>query len=98
MQALERDQILRLDGAGPLRVTCLFGVLWVTRPGEPRDLFLTRGESVRLEHAAGVVVSGYVAAVAGVQWEAKSGRVDRLLAGIGRWIGLLGMRRADDLR
>lgn len=98
MQALERDQLLRLDGAGPVRVTCLFGVLWVTRPGESRDLLLARGDSVRLERTAGVVVSGFVASVAGVQWEPATGRVDRLIAAMSRWIGALGMRRADDLR
>lgn len=98
MQALERDQILRLDRAGPVRVTCLFGVLWVTRPGEARDLLLMRGESVRLQCTAGIVVSGFVAAVAGVQWEPKTGRMDRLVAAAGRCIGQLGMRRANDLR
>lgn len=98
MQALEKDQTLRLEGTGPVRVICLFGMLWVTRPGEARDLFLARGESVRLERTAGVVVSGFVAAVVGVQWEPKTGRRDRLVAAAGRWIGLLGMRRADDLR
>lgn len=98
MQALEKDQRLRLECAGPVRVTCLFGVLWVTHPGEVRDLLLTRGESVRLTCTDGVVVSGFVPAVAGVQWEAKTGRCDRLVATVSRWIGMLGMRRADDLR
>lgn len=98
MQALDKDQRLRLEHAGPVRVTCLFGVLWVTRPGDARDLLLTRGESVRLAGTAGVVVSGFVPAVAGVQWEAKTGRLDRLVAAVSRWVGMLGMRRADDLR
>lgn len=110
MQALEREQILRLDGGRPVRLTCLFGVLWVTRPGEARDIFLSRGESLCIERPAGVLVSGFTAAVVGVKWAADRSWRERLVARIVRLGGVVrlsgvdrlaraaGMRPANDLR
>jgi hypothetical protein len=48
MIALEREASLRVEPGARVEICCLSGALWVTQEGDPRDLFLARGESLAL--------------------------------------------------
>lgn len=48
MIALERDASLRIQPGTRVEIACLAGVVWITDAGDPRDLFLARGESLVL--------------------------------------------------
>lgn len=54
LHLLHRDQMLRLPG--PLRVQSDRGVLWITMDGEPDDIVLSPGDSVRITNSARVIV------------------------------------------
>jgi hypothetical protein len=48
MIALESESSVRVKAGTAVEITCVAGVLWVTQEGDPRDLFLAPGESLRL--------------------------------------------------
>ena len=48
MQAMERGRIVRLEGG--TRVVCLAGILWITRSGDPRDIFLRADQALMIGH------------------------------------------------
>jgi len=96
MTALDPDQSLRLDSRSPVRVTCLFGVLWVTTPGDWVDRFLSRGESLTLDRPAGTLVAGLTPAVVSVQSLSGAPVIGRLLRRLSAAWLTLGTPRADN--
>jgi len=48
MQALERGQMVRLEGG--TRVVCLAGIVWITQSGDSRDIFLLPDEALVIGH------------------------------------------------
>jgi len=94
MRALEEGEELRLDERTRLRITCLFGVVWITRPGDPVDHFLSRGESLELRCAPRTLIAGFTPAVVSVK--SLPGEWARLCKGawLGGLVASLGMRRA----
>jgi hypothetical protein len=46
--SLEPDASLRIGSRHHVEIVCLSGLLWVTRTGDVRDLFVSCGESLRL--------------------------------------------------
>ena len=46
--ALARGALLRLDAARGVEISVDSGRVWITRESDPRDLWLTAGESVHL--------------------------------------------------
>jgi hypothetical protein len=48
MIALEREAYLRVEPGTRVEIACVSGVVWVTQRGDLRDLFLARGESLKL--------------------------------------------------
>ena len=49
MIALGIEESMRIKPWHGTRIACLSGVVWFTREGDPRDLFLTHGDCVELE-------------------------------------------------
>jgi hypothetical protein len=49
--ALARGELVRLDAAGGVDVSVESGRVWITQERDPRDLWLTAGESVHLDGA-----------------------------------------------
>ncbi len=45
---LEAEQSLRIESRDDIEIVCLSGLLWVTQPGDARDLFVAPGEPLRL--------------------------------------------------
>jgi hypothetical protein len=45
---LEAEQSVRIRCRHEVEIVCLSGLLWVTQPGDTRDLFVASGESLRL--------------------------------------------------
>ena len=45
---LARGELLRLDAARGMSVSCESGRVWITQERDPRDLWLSAGESVHL--------------------------------------------------
>jgi hypothetical protein len=43
------QQVLRIDDAVALTLVCERGALWLTQDGDPRDVFLDRGDSFTLD-------------------------------------------------
>lgn len=46
--ALARGELVRLDAARGVEVSCESGRVWITQERDPRDLWLSAGESVHL--------------------------------------------------
>ena len=46
--ALARGDLVRLDAGRGVEVACDSGRVWITQERDPRDLWLTAGQSVRL--------------------------------------------------
>jgi hypothetical protein len=46
--SLEPDASLRIRARHHVEIVCLSGLLWVTRTGDVRDLFVSSGESLRV--------------------------------------------------
>ena len=59
---LAAGQVLTLDAARGLRVTCESGQLWVTEEAQPDDVWLAAGQRVRLAGDGRAVVEAKVAA------------------------------------
>jgi len=57
---LEAEQSLRIQSRNHIEITCVSGLLWVTQPGNARDLFVASGESVRLVRSRLTLVSAMV--------------------------------------
>jgi ferric-dicitrate binding protein FerR (iron transport regulator) len=47
--ALARGELVRLDAACGVKVSVDSGRVWITQESDPRDLWLTAGESVHLD-------------------------------------------------
>jgi len=45
---LQAEESLRIESGTAVQVSCLSGVLWITREGDPTDGFVAAGQSVRL--------------------------------------------------
>jgi Protein of unknown function (DUF2917) len=57
---LEAEQSLRIESRNQVEIACVSGLLWVTQPGDTRDLFVASGESVRLVRSRLTLVSAMV--------------------------------------
>lgn len=55
--SLEPEASLRIRSRRDVEIACLSGVLWVTRAGDMRDLFVSAGESLRLAPCALTLVT-----------------------------------------
>jgi hypothetical protein len=64
--ALEREQSLRIEPGVRVDIGCAAGVLWVTQEGDMRDLFLARGESLRLIPRGTAIITALEPARVGV--------------------------------
>jgi hypothetical protein len=42
------EQSLWIESRRDVEIECLSGLLWITQPGDARDLFVAAGESLRL--------------------------------------------------
>jgi DUF2917 family protein len=49
MIALGIEESVRIKPSHGTRISCLSGVIWLTREGDPRDYFLTHGDCIELE-------------------------------------------------
>ncbi len=46
--SLAAEQSLRIESRNDVEIECLDGLLWVTQPGDVRDLFVAPGAPLRL--------------------------------------------------
>jgi hypothetical protein len=60
---LEAEQSLRIQSRNHVEIVCLSGLLWVTQPGDTRDLFVASGESLRLVPSGLTLVTAMVPSV-----------------------------------
>jgi len=58
--SLEPEQSLRIQSRNCIEISCVSGLLWVTQPGDARDLFVASGESLRLVRSKLTLVSALV--------------------------------------
>jgi hypothetical protein len=56
MISLAADRSLRIRAKGGTRIGCQFGLVWLTRAGDLRDLFLARGDYIELAPGPGVII------------------------------------------
>ena len=61
--SLEPEQWLRIQSRDQIEIVCVSGLLWVTQPGDARDLFVASGESLRLVRSKLTVVSAMAPSV-----------------------------------
>jgi Protein of unknown function (DUF2917) len=61
--SLEAEQSLRIQSRSHIEIACLSGLLWVTQPGDARDLFVASGESLRLARSKLTLVTAMVPSV-----------------------------------
>ena len=61
--SLEAEQSLRIQSHSHVEVVCLSGLLWVTQPGDVRDLFVAPGEPLRLAASGLTLVTAMVPSV-----------------------------------
>ena len=61
---LERGKVVRLDNVRGVQVRVKQGALWITMQGDPRDVFLERGGSFRIDRDGTTVLQA--AATAGL--------------------------------
>ena len=54
---LAKNQIRRIDSAIGAQIQCLYGNLWLTQDGDPRDIILEPGDEYRFERDAVTYVS-----------------------------------------
>lgn len=64
---LAAGEILRL-GAWPGELSVVDGRVWLTRPGDPDDHWLRRGEALALRRARGVLVEAAGSGAATLRW------------------------------
>ena len=85
MIALGSEKSVRVKAGTAVEITCVAGVLWVTQEGDPRDLFLAPGESLRLAGRGLTIVTAlepsFVRLVEGARIGLASGAWPRAL----RW-------------
>jgi len=55
LQLARNDHVEVIDGRG-FSMRCLFGSLWVTQDGDPRDIVLVPGESFTLDRDGVAIV------------------------------------------
>lgn len=61
--SLEPEQSLRIESRREVEIGCLSGLLWVTQPGDPRDLFVAAGQSVRVAPSGLTLITATQSAV-----------------------------------
>jgi hypothetical protein len=61
--SLEAEQSLRIESRNDVEIVCLSGRLWVTQPGDARDLFVAPGEPLRLVPSGLTLVTAMVPTV-----------------------------------
>jgi hypothetical protein len=61
--SLEAEQSLRIQSRNDVELVCLSGLLWVTQPGDVRDLFVVPGEPLRLAASGLTLVTAMVPSV-----------------------------------
>ena len=61
--SLQPEQSLRIQSRSHVEVVCLSGLLWVTQPGDARDLFVAPGEALRLAASGLTLVTAMVPSV-----------------------------------
>lgn len=57
MISLTAERSLRIRAKSRTRIGCESGLVWLTRAGDPRDLFLSRGEFIELAPGPGVIIA-----------------------------------------
>jgi len=60
---LAAEQSLRIASRSAIEIVCLDGLLWVTQPGDPRDLFVAPGAPLRLSPSGLTLVTALRSAV-----------------------------------
>ncbi len=70
--SLDPDQSLRIESHREVEIDCRSGLLWITQPGDPRDLFVAAGQSVRVAPSGLTLVTAIQPAVLRA-WELGSG-------------------------
>jgi hypothetical protein len=55
--ALTAERSLRIRAKRRTCIGCQSGLVWLTRAGDPRDLFLARGEFIELAPGPGVIIA-----------------------------------------
>jgi hypothetical protein len=60
---LEPEQSLRIESHRVVEIGCLSGLLWITQPGDPRDLFVAAGQSVQVAPSGLTLVTAIQPAV-----------------------------------
>jgi hypothetical protein len=91
MISLAADRSLRIRAKARTRIACESGVVWVTRAGDPRDLFLTRGECIELGPGL-IIATALEAAVVGVTERRLPPWIERLAGRVRTRSGLRPMR------
>lgn len=61
--SLEAEQSLRIQSRNHVEIVCLSGRLWVTQPGDARDLFVAPGAPLRLAPSGLTLVTALVPSV-----------------------------------
>jgi DUF2917 family protein len=95
--SLEPEQTLRIESHREVEIGCLSGLVWITQPGDPRDLFVAAGQSVQVAPSGLTLVTaiqpallraGDVASLAGMpawrRWWERPALPSRVQARIGR--------------
>ena len=89
MISLTADRSLRLRAKRRTRIGCESGLVWLTRAGDPRDLFLTRGAFIELAPGPGVIIATALEpAVISVTQRGSRSWSERLTGGV-RTLGAL---------
>jgi hypothetical protein len=55
--SLTAERSVRIRAKVRTRIGCESGLVWLTRAGDPRDLFLARGEFIELAPGPGVIIA-----------------------------------------
>lgn len=90
MIELEAEQTLRIDEGSAVEIACAAGVLWVTLSGDPHDMFVAHGETLRLARGGSVVITALERALVDVrETNARPHWTAQAIAPFARWRILL---------
>jgi hypothetical protein len=56
LRRLQPGEMLRIDGAQGSSIVVFRGLLWITQDGDPRDVFIGRGETFTIDRPGRVLV------------------------------------------